>query len=156
LGTICHTCGGWAHRPHLRYTGSPGPADGSNLRAWSSTRLDGLYFCETVLTPFPAGAQLPSVAAVALPWYGVLWTAGRSCWAVLISSYRTSSTSDLAMIHMMSVKYAFSLSLVFCLDSASDAVCSQARGLNQPGQGPLTDTAGPHCRHSCLTRRPAD
>ncbi len=37
---------------------------------------------------------------------------------------------------MMSVKYAFSLSLVFCLDSASDASVfaaeSLARGLNQP------------------------
>jgi hypothetical protein len=39
--------------------------------SWSSTRLDGLYSCVTVLTPFPAGVQLPSVAAVALPWYGL-------------------------------------------------------------------------------------
>jgi hypothetical protein len=31
LGTICHTLGGWAHRPRRRYTGSSGPADGSTL-----------------------------------------------------------------------------------------------------------------------------
>jgi hypothetical protein len=32
------------------------------------------------------------------------------------------------MIEMMSVEYAFSVSLVFCLDSASDEVCLWARG----------------------------
>jgi hypothetical protein len=88
--------------------------------SWSSTRLDGLYSWVTVLTPFqvPAGVQVPSVAAVARRCPALVWTAGRSRWALLISSYH--STSDLVMIHMMSVKYAFSLSLVFCLDSASD------------------------------------
>jgi hypothetical protein len=35
----------------------------------------------------------------------LVWTAGWSRWAVLISSYR--STSDLVIIQMMSVKYAF-------------------------------------------------
>ncbi len=58
LGTICHTrWGGWAHQQ--RSSGS-------------STRLDGLYSCMTVLTPFPAGVQqLLSVAAVARPWCGL-------------------------------------------------------------------------------------
>jgi hypothetical protein len=54
FGTICHTWGGWAHRPRFR------PADGS-----SHLVLDGLYSCVTVLTPFPAGVQqLLSVAAM--------------------------------------------------------------------------------------------
>jgi hypothetical protein len=87
---------------------------------WSSTRLDGLYSWVTVLTSFqvPAGVQLPSVAAVARRCPALVWTVCRSLWAVLISSHR--STSDLVMIHMMSVEYTISLSLVFCLDSASD------------------------------------
>ncbi len=92
LGMICHT--GHVPAPPTRM----GPA------SWSSTSLDGLYSCVTVLTPFPAGVQqLLSVAAVARPWPRV-WTAGWSRWAVLISSY--SSTSDLVMIQRMSVKYA--------------------------------------------------
>ncbi len=33
--------------------------------------IDGLHSCVTVLTPFPAGNQLTSVAAVARPWYGL-------------------------------------------------------------------------------------
>jgi hypothetical protein len=37
----------------------------------------------------------------------------------MISSHR--NTSDLVTIHMMSVEYAISLSLVFCLDAASEA-----------------------------------
>ncbi len=54
------------------------------------------------------------------------------------------------MIHMISVKYAFSVSSVFCLDRDVSLqlvvmqVCSRARG---QGQRPLTDTAGPEaCR----------
>jgi hypothetical protein len=42
------------------------------------------------------------------------------------------------MFHKISVEY-FSLSL----DSASDARVFAASGLNQQGQRPLTDTAGP-------------
>ncbi len=53
-------------------------------------------------------------------WPCLAWTAGKARGAVLISSYR--NTSDLLMVHMISVKYhTFSLSLVFCLDSPSDA-----------------------------------
>ncbi len=114
----------------LAAQGTPtGPA------SWSSTYLDGLYSWLTVLTPFPAEVQLPSIAAVAWPWCRL--PAGR--WAVLIPSY--GNTSDLVMFHMMSVEYAFSLSLVFCLDSASDiSVFGGQGGLNQPGQRPLTAT----------------
>jgi hypothetical protein len=61
----------------------------------------------------------------------MVWTAGQSRWAVLISSYR--STSDLVMIHMMSVNYAFRLSLVFCLDSASDASVFAGPGAEPAG-----------------------
>ncbi len=65
LGTICHTWGGQAHRPRSS------PAD-SDSASWSSTCLDGLYSCVTVLTPFPAGVQqLLFVAAVARPWCGL-------------------------------------------------------------------------------------
>ncbi len=57
------------------------------------------------------------------------------------------------MIHMMSVEYAFRLSLVFCLDSASNASLFVGPGtevpLNQPGQLPLTDTAGPPLPEAC-------
>jgi hypothetical protein len=64
----------------------PAPPTRMGAASWSSTRLDGLYFCVTVLTPFPAGVQqLLSVAAVAR---------SRSRWAALISSYRSLSTSD--------------------------------------------------------------
>jgi hypothetical protein len=72
------------------------------------------------------------------------WTAGR---AVLISSSSYGNSSDLATIHMMSVKYASILSLVVCLYSASDASVFAGLGLNQPGQRSLNDTAGPQaCR----------
>ncbi len=63
------------------------------------------------------------------------------------------------MIRTMSAKHAFSLALVVILDSASDASVFTGQGLNQPGQRPLTDTAGPqpeacrlmtwHCTKSC-------
>ena len=66
-------------------------------------------------------------------------SAGRSRWAVLISSYR--STSDLVMmIHMMS----YIVSPVCFQTLLVMQVSSQARGLSQPGQRPLMDTAGPH------------
>jgi hypothetical protein len=48
------------------------PAPPMGPASWSSTCLDGLYSCVTVLTPFPAGVQqLLSVAAVARPWCGL-------------------------------------------------------------------------------------
>jgi hypothetical protein len=68
--------------------------------------------------------------------------------AVRISSYRNAS--DLVMIHMISVKNSFSLSLAVCLDSSSDTSASvfAGPGLNGPPEpaGPeATDcTAGPH------------
>jgi hypothetical protein len=67
--------------------------------------------------------------------------------AVLISSEHNAS--DLVMIHMISVKYAFSLSscLVVCVHSARVASVFAGQGLNQPGQRPLTDTVRSHgCR----------
>ncbi len=124
--TILWAAGCTSHIPALLM----GPA------SWSSTRLDGLYSWVTVLTPFPAGVQLLSVAAVA----GLVWTAGWSRWTVLISSYL--NTSDLVMIRMMSVRveYAFSLSLVFCLDAASDT--SVFLGPAEPAGPAATDW---HC-----------
>ena len=60
-------------------------------------------------------------------------------WPVLISSY--CNTGYLVMIHMISVKNAFSLSSVVCLDSASD---SDARVFAGPGAEP----AGPEATDS--------
>jgi hypothetical protein len=79
-------------------------------------------------------------------------TAGWSRWAVLISSYRSTSPSDVVMIQMMSVNYAFTLSLVIWYPAYTllvTQVCSRARGLNQPGQRPPTDTAGPQLPEAC-------
>ncbi len=61
----------------------------------------------------------------------LVYTAGLSRWAVLILSYRSSS--DLVMIQMMSVKYAFSLSLASCLHSASDASVFAGPGAEPAG-----------------------
>ena len=61
----------------------------------------------------------------------LVWTAGWSRWAVLIASYR--STSDLVMIQMMSFKNAFTLSLVSCLHSASDASVFAGPGAEPAG-----------------------
>ncbi len=142
-GTICHIWGGWAHRP--RYTGSPGPVDGSNLLVLDSLgRSVLLGDCLDALSCW-SSATFCCCSAPAL-----VWTAGRSRWAVLISSYH--NTSDLVMMHMMSVEYAFSLSWVFCLDPAGDASVLMghgALGLNQPGNRPLTDTAGPQLPEAC-------
>ncbi len=67
LGTICHTSGGRARTGHV-----PAPPTRMGPASWSSTRLEGMYSCATVLTPFPAGVQhLLSVAAVARPWCGL-------------------------------------------------------------------------------------
>jgi hypothetical protein len=55
-----------------RHLWCSGPPTRMDPASWSSTRLDGLYSCVTVLTPFPAGVQqLLSVAAVARPWCGL-------------------------------------------------------------------------------------
>ncbi len=51
---------------HNRASHVPAPPTGP--ASWSWTRLDGLYSCVTVLTPFSAGFQLLPVAAVARPW----------------------------------------------------------------------------------------
>jgi hypothetical protein len=132
LGTICHTWGGWAHPPHRPrrwFTGSPGPADGSNLLVLDPLgRSVLLGDCLDALS-CRSSAAFCCCSGPALVWS--LWTAGRSRWAVLISSYH--STSDLVMIHMMSVKYAFSLSLVFCLDSASYASVFAGPGAEPAG-----------------------
>ena len=57
-------------------------------------------------------------------------------WPVLISESSYCNTGYLVMIHMISVKNAFSLSSVVCLDSASDA---SARVFAGPG----AELAGP-------------
>ncbi len=108
--------------------------------SWSSIRLDGLYSCDCLYC-LDALSCWSLAAFCCCSGLALLWTAGLSLWAVLISSY--CSTSDLVMIHMMSVKYVFSLSLVLT------QVCSLARGLNQPGQRPLTDTDGPQLPETC-------
>ncbi len=119
-GTICHTVtwGCWAHRPRSsllvlnplgRYALLRDCLDG--LSSWVSAA-----FC--------------CCSGLALVW-SLLWTAGRSWWAVLTSSYR--NTSDLEMINMISFNYAFSLSLVFCLDSASDASVFDGPGAEPAG-----------------------
>ena len=58
-------------------------------------------------------------------------------WRVLISSY--CNTGYLVMIHMISVKNAFSLSSVVCLYSASDA---------RVFPGPVAEPAGPEATDS--------
>ncbi len=114
-GTICHTWGGWANRP--RNTGSPGPADGSSLLVLDPLGL--FVFLGDCLDALSCWSSAAFCCCSGPALVSRCWTAERSRWAVLISSYR--NTSDLVMIHMMSVEYAFSLSLVFCLYSASDA-----------------------------------
>jgi hypothetical protein len=103
--------GGWAHRPRS----SPAAADGSSLLVLDPLRRSVLLrVCLDALSCRSSAAAFCCCSGQAL-----VWTAGWSRCAVLISSYR--STSDLVMIQMMSVKYAFTLSLVSCLHSASDA-----------------------------------
>ena len=60
-------------------------------------------------------------------------------WPVLISESSYCNTGYLVMIHMISVKNAFSLSLVVCLDSASDA---------RVFAGPGAEPAGPEANDS--------
>jgi hypothetical protein len=106
--TICPTWGGWTHWPRSS------SADGSSLLVLDPLRRSVLL-CDCL----DALACWSSAAFCCCSGQALAWTAGRSRWAVLISSYL--NTSDLVMIHMMSVEYTFSLSLVFCLDSASDS-----------------------------------
>jgi hypothetical protein len=150
LGTICHTWGGWAHRPRSS------PADGSSRLVLDPLgRSVLLRDCLDALSCWSSAAAFCCCSGQALV---PVWTAGWSRWAVtavLISSFR--STSDLVMIQMMSVKYSFSLSLVSCLHAASDASVFAGPGpgaeveaaLNQPGQRPLTDTARPQLPEAC-------
>jgi hypothetical protein len=144
-GTICHTWGGWAHRPRSS------PVHGSSILV-----LDPLGRSESVLLRdcLDALSCWSSAAFCCCSGPALVWTAGRSRRAVLISSYRnTIDLSDLVMmIHMMSAKYAFSLSLVVSLDSASDAshwVCSRARGWTCRARGHRLTLRG-------HIRRPAD
>jgi hypothetical protein len=116
-----------------RCTGSPGPADGSCLLV-----LDPLGRSVLLGDCLDALSCWSSAAFCCCSGPALMWTAGRSRLAVLISSYR--NISDLVMIHMMSVKYAFSVSLVFCLDSASDTSVFVG-----PGAGP----AGPQLPEAC-------
>ena len=138
LGTICHIWVGQARRPRS----SPADSDGSSLLVLDPLgRSVLLRDCLDALSCWSSAAAFCCCSGKAL-----VWTAGWSRWAVLIASYR--STSDLVMIQMMSVKYAFTLSLVSCLHSASDASVFA---------GPGAEPAGPAATdltHSCL--RPAD
>jgi hypothetical protein len=125
LGTICHTWGGRAHRPRS----SPGLADGSSLLVFDPLgRSESVLLrdCLDALSCWSSTAAFCFCSGQAL-----VWIAGWSRWAVLISSYR--STSDLVMIQMMSVKYAFTLSLVSCLRSASDASVFAGPGAEPAG-----------------------
>ena len=121
LGTICHSWGGWAHWPRSS------PADGSSLLVLDPLgRSVLLRDCLDVLSCWSSAAAFCCCSGQAL-----VWTAGWSLWAVLISSY--CSTSDLVMIQMMSVSYAFTLSLVSCLHSASDASVFAGPGAEPAG-----------------------
>jgi hypothetical protein len=121
LGTICHTWGGRAHRPRSS------PADGSSLLVLDPLgRSVLLRDCLDALSCWSSAAAFCCYSGQAL-----VQTAGWSRWAVLISSYR--STSDLVMIQTMSVKYAFTLSLVCCLHTASDASVFAGPGAEPAG-----------------------
>ncbi len=120
-GTICHTWGGRAHWPRSS------AADGSSLLVLDQLgRSVLLRDCLDALSCWSSSAAFCCCSGQAL-----VWTAGWSLWAVLIASYR--STSDLVMIQMMSVKYAFTLSLVSCLHSASDASVFAGPGAEPAG-----------------------
>ncbi len=73
LGTIWHTWGGWAHQPRRRYTGSPGPADGSN---WGLSCRSSAAFCCCSGPGLPAGHGGQSwcqVIAVLVSWWWFTW-----------------------------------------------------------------------------------
>ena len=126
LGTICHTWGGRAHRP----CSSPADSDGSSLQVLDSLgRSVLLRDCLDALSCRSSAAAFCCCSGQGRQ--ALVWTAGWSRWAVLISSY--CSTSDLVMIQMMSVKYAFTMSLVSCLHSASDASVFAGPGAEPAG-----------------------
>ncbi len=123
LGTICHTLGGRAHRP--RY--NPADSDGSSLLFLNPLgRSVLLRHCLDALSCWSSAAAFCCCSGQAL-----VWTAGWSRWAVLISIY--CSTSDLVMIQMMSVKSPITLSTVSCLHSASNASVFAGQGAEPAG-----------------------
>jgi hypothetical protein len=100
--TICHTWCGWASRHRSRSS----RADGSSLLV-----LNPLGRSVLLRDCLDALSCWSSAAFCCCSGQALVWTASRLLWAVLISSYR--NTSDLVMIHMMSVEYTFSSLLVF-------------------------------------------
>jgi hypothetical protein len=83
LGTICHTWGGWTHRPRSS------PADGSSFLVLDPLRLSVLLRdCLDAFSCWSSAAAFCCCGGQAL-----VWTAGRSRWAVLISSDRSTSES---------------------------------------------------------------
>ena len=116
-----------AHRPRS----SPADSDGSSLLVLDPLgRSVLLRDCLDALSCWSSAAAFCCCCGQALR---LVWTAGWSRWAVLISSYRSTSHGDLVMIQMMSVKYAFTLSLVSCLQSASDASVFTGPGAEPAG-----------------------
>ncbi len=124
------------------------PAPPTGPASWSSTRLDGLYSssCMTVLTPFPAGVQVPSVAAVARPWYVLPRPAGHGgqSWFQVIAVLVIWWWSTWCQSSMLSACHWYSASTLLVTQ-----VCSLSESLNQQGQRPLTDTAGPQLPEAC-------
>jgi hypothetical protein len=117
---------GWGGRAHWPRS-SPADSDGSSLLVLDpGGRSVLLRDCLDFLSCWSSAAAFCCCSGQAL-----VWTAGWSRWAVLISSYR--STSDLVMIQMMSVKYAFTLSMMSCLHSASDASVFAGPGAEPAG-----------------------
>jgi hypothetical protein len=115
---------------------------------WSSTHWDGLCSCVTALTL--QAVQLPSVAAVPCP--------GMDCRPVTMGSHNTSDLvrSTCCQSSMISAcrYHLFSFHRCCFLDQTLLVmqVCLLTRGLNQQGQQPLTDTAGPPLPEACRLR----
>ncbi len=126
-------CGGWAHRPRSS------PADGSSLLVLD--QLGRSVLLRDYLDALSCWSSAAAFCCCSGQALVPVWTAGWSRWAVLISSCR--STSDLVMIQMMSVKYAFTLSLVSCLHSASDASVFAGQGAEPAG--PAATASDCHC-----------
>jgi hypothetical protein len=121
--TICHTWGGRAHWPRFS------AADGSSLLVLDP--LGRSVLLRDCLDALSCWSSAAAFCCCQCSGQALVWTAGWSRWAVLIASYR--STGDLVMIQMMSVKYAFTLSLVSCLHSASDASVFAGPGAEPAG-----------------------
>jgi hypothetical protein len=121
---------GPAHQPRS----SPADSDGSSLLVLDPLgRSVFLRDCLDALSCWSSEAAFCCCSGQTLV---TVWTAGWSRWAVLISSYR--STSDLVIIQMMSVKYVSTLSMVSCLHSASDASVFAVPGA-EPARPAATD-----------------